>query len=332
MNKPPKVSVILPFYNAENTLKNAIQSIINQSFTDFELLLINNNSTDGSGQIAELAAKKDSRIQNYFEPRQGVVFAANLGFEKSHGKYIARMDADDLSYPHRVAKQVELLDSSPDIGLVSGLVKYQGDTSNGGFIRYVDWLNSVKTVEDIHLNRFAEYPIANPTVMIRRELFENFGGFTEGYFPEDYEFFLRLQQNGVKMLKVDDIILDWVDSSSRLTRTDRRYAQEAFFELKAKYIADWLHTNNPHHPDVWIWGGGKLARRRSDYLSKYGINVRSHIDVVKGIKNSVHYTEVEAYVNSFVLSYVTSWDARQEIRDYLNLIGFQEGINYLVCA
>lgn len=332
MSKPPKVSVILPFFNAKNTLQNAIQSIVDQSFKDWELILINNNTIDGSGQIAEEFSKHDKRIKYHTELRQGVVFAANLGFANAKGSYLARMDADDLSYPDRLEKQVELLDQKPEVGLVSGLVNYQGNASNGGFIRYVNWLNSVLTARDIQLNQFAEYPIANPTVMIRRELVEKYGGFKEGDFPEDYEFFLRLQSHGILMEKVDQVVLDWNDSETRLTRTDTRYSHESFFKLKAIYLANWLKINAPQYPNVWIWGGGKLAKKRSTYLKEYGINIVSYIDIAEKGKQSTYYKDTATYKDAFVLSYVTSWDARQEVKDYLNANGFKEGLNYIICG
>ena len=145
MNDIPKVSVILPFFNSQSTLLRAIQSITNQSFKDLEVLLIDNASSDDSRKIAEECAGKDSRIRVFSETKRGVVFAANRGFEESGGKYIARMDADDFSFPHRIEEQVQLLDSKDDIGLVAGLVKYAGDDRNKGFIHYVEWSNRIRT-------------------------------------------------------------------------------------------------------------------------------------------------------------------------------------------
>jgi glycosyltransferase involved in cell wall biosynthesis len=114
---PPKVSVVLPYFNAEKTLNRAIKSITNQSFTDFELLLINNNSTDNSYSIATQFAKQDPRIKLIDEARQGVSFAANAGNREARGQYIARMDADDFSHRSRLEKQVYFLDNHPQIGV-----------------------------------------------------------------------------------------------------------------------------------------------------------------------------------------------------------------------
>lgn len=106
MSKFPEISVILPFYNAEKTLETAVESILNQSFSNFELLLIDNCSTDKSFSIAQKLAKKDPRIWLLTEENPGVAHAMNCGLKNAHGKFIARMDADDISLPARLEKQV----------------------------------------------------------------------------------------------------------------------------------------------------------------------------------------------------------------------------------
>jgi glycosyltransferase involved in cell wall biosynthesis len=329
----PKVSVILPFYNAENTLEKAILSILNQSFQDFEFLLVNNNSSDASHSIAKKYMSEDSRIDILSEKNQGVVHAANKGMKAAVGEYFARMDADDVSMSNRLLEQVQLLDNEPAVGLLAGKVKYSGDESNEGFIRYVDWSNDITKHDQLYLNQFVEYPIVNPTIMIRKELFQKYGGYEDGYFPEDYEYFLRLISDGVQMKKTKNVVLEWQDSPNRLTRTNDRYVQSAFFKIKAKYLTKWLSQHNPNHPEVVVWGGGKLAKRYSSYLKPFGIRITKIVDV-KTAQNSsaLYYQDIDAYKDSFILSYVSSRDAREEIREFLNKNGLKEGINYLICA
>jgi len=228
------VSVVLPFYNADTTLKRAIQSILDQAYEDFELLLINNNSTDKSIEIARQALD-DDRVKLIDEANQGVVHATNKGLKEARGKYIARMDADDWSFPDRLLVQVELLDSQKEIGLVSGKVEYEGENPKEGFLKYLAWINGVTEPEEIYLNQFVEYPVVNPSIMFRRELVGQFGNYGEGNFPEDYEFFLRLQQQGVRMKKVKIPVIKWNDLPNRLTRTHPNYSEDAFDHIKAKY-------------------------------------------------------------------------------------------------
>ena len=148
MRKPikPKTSVILPFFNAEQTIGRAIKSIANQSYSTFECVLIDNNSTDKSNSIAKEWVTKDNRFILTTEEKQGVVFASNKGFEIAQGQYIARMDADDFAYPHRLQEQVRFLDDNLDYSAVAGLVEYIPHSENtDGFKRYVNWSNSIIT-------------------------------------------------------------------------------------------------------------------------------------------------------------------------------------------
>jgi len=156
--------------------------MLNQTFPSFEILLIDNNSTDNSLAIAKTLAGKDSRIRLLNETKQGVDHAMNCGLENSRGRFIARMDADDISFPERLEKQIRFLKENPGTGLVGTAVKYVAhNTGTGGFRRFVKWVNSFHTSEEIELYRFVEIPVVNPTILFRRELFEKLG--TENASP-----------------------------------------------------------------------------------------------------------------------------------------------------
>lgn len=185
----PRVSVVLPYFNAEHTIERAVRSILEQTFCNFELILVNNHSTDQSANIAWLLASEDSRIKLMAEPKQGVSYAANTGNIAAKSEYIARMDADDVSHPTRLEKQVQLLDSQAEIGVASCLVNHLAHhDKTKGLEKFVNWCNDLQNPEDISLNRFIEAPVINPTVLFRRELPDLFGAFRHGNFPEDYEF------------------------------------------------------------------------------------------------------------------------------------------------
>ncbi len=325
----PLVSVILPFYNAPY-LKDAIDSILNQTYSNFELILIDNGSTDDSVNVAK-SFIDHPQVRLEIEHRRGVVYAANKGIELAKGSFISRMDADDIAQPLRIHAQVEHVNKYPTLQVVSGLIEYLGPHENQGFIQYVDWLNSIRSSDEIRINQFVEFPIANPTMMLRREVFEQCGRFKEGEFPEDYEFFLRLQAANVKMAKVNDVVLSWRDTEERLTRTDDRYSQDAFFRIKAKYLAKWLSRTNPFHPVIYVWGAGRLSRRRSDYLLQEGIDVVKYIDFKENDK-VIHYQDIPNASEAFIVSYVANRGARDNIRQFLNQKGYEEGLNYIIAS
>ncbi|MEQ8904120.1 glycosyltransferase [Ekhidna sp.] len=325
----PLVSVVLPFYNAP-FLKEAIESILKQSYQNFELIIVNNASIDSSSEVARSYTNYDKVIL-INEAERGVVHAVNTGIRNAKGTYIARMDADDIADPNRLKYQVEAMLNDSSLDVVSGLVEYLGSSENEGFIHYVDWLNTIRSNEELNQNQFVEFPLANPSMMLKRELFEQFGYYKDGNFPEDYEFFLRLQSHDVKMEKVNKPVLKWRDSETRLTRTDERYSQEAFFKIKAKYLAKWLKMHNPFHPEIYIWGAGRLSRRRSDLLLKEGIKVVEYIDVKAG-NQVLHYENLPEKKNTFIVSYVSNRGAREEIRSFLIQKGYIEGVNFILAA
>ncbi len=330
----PEISVILPFFNTEKTLKAAVNSILCQTFQDFELLLIDNNSTDSSFSIAGNLAETDSRIYLLKEEKQGVANAMNCGLQNARGKFFARMDADDISMPRRLEKQLQFLNNNPEIDFVGSDVKYIPHNENtAGFKRFIDWANSFHSSKEIELNRFVEIPVVNPTILFRHELFDKYGGCFDGDFPEDYEMQLRYLEAGVKMAKLNEPLLEWHDYSTRLTRTDERYSTEAFFKTKAKYFKSWSEKNNSFHPNIWVWGAGRKTRQRAKLLESKGVIIDGFIDIVKNKttqKKTIHFAEIPEPGKIFIVSMVTKHGARKQIKEFLLNVNYVEGVDFIL--
>ena len=330
----PEVTVILPFLNAETTLSEAIQSIVNQTFPDFELLLVDNNSSDNSREIACNWVKKDHRISLLEEKKPGVAHAMNCGLNNAVGRFVARMDADDISHPERLEEQLLFFKKNPGTGLVGCHVSYTPHHMNTkGFQRFVKWVNSFHSSEKIALNRFVEIPVVNPTILYRKEIYESLGGCLQGDFPEDYEMQLRFLDKGVRMAKIPRELLLWQDFPSRLTRTDTRYSTEAFFRVKASYFKKWSEKNNPFHPVIWVWGAGRKTRRHARILEKAGIIIEGYIDIVKNKtsqKTTLHFSEIPAPGKMFIVPMVAKWGAREQINDFLVKANYIEGRDFIM--
>lgn len=332
----PKVSVVLPFFNAERTLHRAVESIYEQEFADFECLLVDNNSSDGSGKIAYEWTSRDRRFKLVRESRQGVMYASNRGAEQSLGDYVARMDADDWAYPERITLQVEFLNRNPGYGAIAGRVRHVGEPQQTeGFRRFVDWSNSLTSYEEISSRRFIEAPIVNPTAMWRRETMVKHGMYLSGDFPEDYEMWLRWLDRGVKIAKLPEILLDWHDSEQRLTRTDPIYSDKSFYEIKSRYLAKWLKEHNPFHPNVAIWGASRISRRRARILEQHGIRINTYIDTKKSRqieKKVIYYQDLPEAGSCFVLTYIRQMNNRERIQEFLEERGYVDGVNYLLVS
>jgi glycosyltransferase involved in cell wall biosynthesis len=285
-------------------------------------------------------ARRDSRIRLVRAGRRGLVAALEAGLAAATGSLIARLDADDVCAPERLARQRAHLDAHPETGLVASRVAFGGDArAAAGFARYVAWSNRLLRHEDIARARFVESPLVHPSVMFRRALLERWGGYRAGDFPEDYELWLRWLQAGVRMEKLPEPLLRWNDSPARLSRRDPRYDAEAFYRLKGPYLARWLAAHNPHHPAVVLWGAGRVTRRRMRALVEHGVTVEAFVDVdPRKVGRSIDGRPVLSPGalpppgRAFVVSCVGGAAAREEIEARLQAAGYRPGSGYVLAA
>lgn len=339
----PTVSVVLPVWNGARTIACAVESVRAQTWGDWELVVVDDGSTDGTREILRALAREEPRMIVAERDHAGVVVAANAAAEVARGEFIARMDADDVAHPERLAEQVAWLEAPAhrEAGVVGSLVAFGGERAAGeGYALHVDWVNSLVSPEAIALNRFVEQPVANPSVMFRRELLARHGGYRDGDFPEDYELWLRWMDAGVRIGKVPRVLLTWSDTPTRLTRTDARYAPEAFFRVKAEYVAREV-ARVAGGRKVFVWGAGRHTRKRAGHLVAHGVTIAGYVDVdAKKTGRGLGGTGVPvigpealpAPEAIFVLSYVSTRGAREYNRRELVARGYVEGRDFLMCA
>lgn len=330
----PLVSVLLPFYNALETLESAVQSIQAQTYENWELLLIDDGSTDGSTEMAKAFAAKDSRILYVAISHAGIVFALLEGLKIARGDHIARMDADDLSLPERFEKQVAFMESQPEVDLVACQVGFGGDLEKqAGYAAHVAWVNRQLTHEDHYHNRFVDAPVAHPSVMWRRGAMEEFGSYREGNFPEDFELWLRWFQGGARFAKIAEELLIWQDLPTRLSRNHPRYGPETFYDVKCLY----LYKSLPKKRPVWLWGAGRVTRNRFKPLEKMGRPIKGFIDVNPSkigqfIKGRPVVGPEEIPENAFIILGVASHGVREQAVKFLEKKGLVIGKDFIPAA
>ncbi len=186
----PKVSVLMPVYNGARWVADAIDSILRQTFADFEFIIINDGSTDNSAQIIE--SFNDARIRFINNPdNRGLISVLNLGLELCGGEYIARMDCDDIAMPTRLAQQVEFMDANPWVAMCATAIKMFGPKIESHIHSYEE--------ADVHITDLVRYnPVWHPTVMMRAEFLHRFG---LRYNPdciaaEDYDMWFQILRHG----------------------------------------------------------------------------------------------------------------------------------------
>ncbi len=334
-NVVPTVSVVVPFRNAEATLPECLDSLQAQTFADFEVLLVDDGSTDGSAALVRERERKDPRLRLLGPDYRGLVAALNHGIAQAAADLIARMDADDVMHPDRLQQQVAFLHGRPEIALAGCCVElFPQQAVRAGYREYVRWQNRCVTPEEIAANLFVESPLAHPSVMIRKSALAAVGGYADGPFPEDYDLWLRLHEAGFRMGKVPNVLLSWRERPDRTSRVDPRYSDEAFSRLRARYLGRDSRVRSGR--DVVVWAGNRPTRLRARLLWDQGIRFSAWVDVnprrigrtIWGLPVHPH-DWLDRSPKPFVLVYVRKHGARDEIETALTTMGYRCGADYL---
>lgn len=332
----PVISIVLPMRNAADTIDECLRSIAIQSFPDFEVVIVDDGSEDDSLSIVQRWRRHDRRIRLFCQDSLGLVAALNQGLVLARGRYVARMDADDIMHETRLQSQLDYFIQNPAVDLVAAQVELFSDGEiKAGYREYVRWQNSCVSFRDIGDEIYVESPIAHPSIMVRRDVFEKIGGYRQGDFPEDYELWLRMLHGGMRLEKVPQVLLKWREYASRTSRTDDRYHKDKFNRLRACYLKKDLRLSN--RPLVF-WGAGRKTRKRTNLL---GIKPMKWIDIDPKKIGNTHMgvpvvspawlrTVKSNYEKPFVLSYVTNHGAREIIADELQANGFARGEDFLM--
>ena len=338
----PRVSILLPLHNAEATLGECLDSIAAQTLADYELVAVDDGSSDATADELRRRARHDRRIRLLQPGRVGLVEALNLGLREARAPLVARMDGDDRMLPERLAAQCAHLDARPSLDLVSCRVElFSSGEIGGGYREYVRWSNDCLTPAQFRDERYVESPLIHPSVTYRREAVLALGGYRHGDFPEDYDLWLRMLHAGLRMAKLPRTLLQWREEPNRLSRTDPRCARDAFDRLRARFLAHdprllaALATGRP----LAYWGAGRKTRRRSRLLVDQGFPPTAWIDIdPRKVGNRLDGVPVvdpdwlaaeSVEPRPFVLSYVANHGAREEIAERLAAMGYRPGADHL---
>ncbi len=271
----PAISVLIPCYNVAGTVDETLASLVAQSLGDFEVILVDDGSTDGTLGRLEAWAMRDRRMRVLACPHRGIIPALNDGLEACRSAYVARLDADDRALPLRLERQVELLDKHPELAVVTCLVRgFPAESLGVEFSAYIAWLNSLQSDEDLKHNMFVQSPLAHPSVAYRRQWVRQVGGYQEHGWAEDYDLWVRLYLAGANFMKVPEVLLEWRDHPHRLTHTDGRYSEFNDLRLKANYLA---HGPLAGRHEVWMWGAGEFSSQLGDQLLRLGCPLAGYV-------------------------------------------------------
>ncbi len=338
------IGILLPVYNSEATLAEALDSLRAQTFGDWKTWLLDDGSTDDTAELSRAYERRDPRFCYVPLPHRGIPPTLNEGLALCDTPLVARMDGDDLCEPTRLEAQLALLDAQPDVGVVATQIRSfhtDGTPPGSGMLRYVRWVNRLLTPEDHLRERYVESSVAHSSILAPREVLA--GGYRDLDWCEDYDLWLRLMQRGVRFAKVPEVLLAVRDESGRISRNDYRYTQDALRRCKLDHLLDPEVGPLATRRRILQWGAGRVGKRWLRELPDFDVTVEAVVDLhPRKIGRRIHAAPVippdalaehwQRLDDPFLLAAVGARGARIEIREYLDGLGLRELDDYLFVA
>jgi glycosyltransferase involved in cell wall biosynthesis len=284
------VSILIPFKNTESFIGECLNSIQAQTYTNWEVIIVDDSSHDLSFKIVKAFSKTDTRIKLLKNKGVGIIVALRTAYKHCKGSYITRMDSDDIMTSNRLEVMVNNLETFGRKHLAVGQVYYfRAGGLSLGFAKYQNWLNRLIKTGNNYSEIYKECVIPSPCWMLHRTDFIACGGFEPNRYPEDYDLAFRFYKAGYTCIPCDKVLLHWRDYSSRTSRTHENYAQNHFLDLKVHHFLD---LNYDASRPLVIWGAGTKGKTLAKLLIKKAIPFHWICDNPKKIGKHIYEQEL----------------------------------------
>lgn len=281
----PLISILIPVRNDFFNINKCLKDIKKQTINNYELILVDDGSRDGTPYLLEKVSREDPRIRVFRTEPRGIISALNTGLEECKGNFIARMDSDDRIHNKRFEKQINFLKKNEGLDLIG--CKVEGFSETGdlseSILNYQSWSNSLENHEQMERDLFAESPIVHPTFFGKRQFFFDIGGYADNGWAEDYDIILRGFGRGAKFGKHPCTLLYKYHSRDRLSRKNYIYKRPAMFEAKVHYLLEFGRLKNRR--GILIIGSGPTGRQVAESFEKRGVRILGFVDNRKGSNN-----------------------------------------------
>lgn len=332
----PRISILMPVRNEATYLPAALGSLARQTLGTWELVVVDDGSSDNTPAILAAASREDSRIRVIRREGGGLVAALNTGLEACRAPLLARMDGDDICHSRRLELQTAFLDAHAGTGLLaSNFRHFPRTTLKQGMLSYEAWQNSLNSHELILRDRFIESPFVHPSIMARRELIVEAGGYRDCGWPEDYDLWLRMAQSGVRFARLPLPLFFWRDHPGRATRTMIEYSPAAFRACKLHYLRQGFLRNER---SVIIAGAGLEGRAWQRLLAGGGISISGWVDVdPRKIGRTLHGAPVNGTDQLLsrpgkIIVSIGVRGAREQFRTLAHSMRLKEGLDFICVA
>lgn len=316
------MSIIMAVKDTAPFLPSCLDSILAQTYANWELIAVNDHSSDRTPEILQEYSDKDERIRIFHSKRHKLIPTLKEGYQHICGTLINRMDSDDKMPADKLEALVSEWRKHGKGTIIAGGTQHfvdEGEVGDG-FLRYEKWLNNVAAGGTHYEEIYQECVIPSHSWIIHKDDFELVGGFEPEVYPEDYDLCFRFYKAKLKVVGIDKVLHHWRDRSNRISRTWEEYKDNRYFELKIPYFYEL--DRNLKRPLV-LWGAGrngkdlaKLILERERDLYWVCDNARKIGKEVYGLKMQ-HFEEIPTIKNPQILIVVTSPRGKEDIRNHL---------------
>lgn len=336
MSCKPRISILMPVRNEERYLHAALNSLYRQTLAEWELLVVDDGSSDATASILAQAARSDERVRVIRRTGGGLVAALNAGLEACRGPLLARMDGDDICHPRRLELQANYLDAHPDTGLVAcGFRHFPRTGLKRGMLAYETWQNALTAQRRIMHDLYVESPFVHPGIMTRRIILEQLGGYRDCDWAEDYDLWLRMAAAGIRFARLPGTLFFWRDHPERATRTMDAYASQSLRCCKFHHLRQGFLKGAS---EVVIAGAGLEARAWQRLLFAEGVGVSHWLDIdprkVGRILHGAPIVRPEELdlAGRKMITAIGLRGARDQFRSVAGGLGWEEGVDFVCVA
>ncbi len=327
------VSILTPFKNTEAYLADCITSILQQTYSHWELIIIDDASTDASYELVNAFAEKDPRIKLFKNTGNGIIDALRLALKHSKGQFITRMDSDDVMLPNKLAVLVHNLKTFGEKHVAIGLVSYfSADGVGEGYKSYETWLNNLTKSGRNYDEIYKECVIPSPCWMVYKNDLMACDAFNQNLYPEDYDLTFRFYKHRYTCIPCDKVLHKWRDYSTRTSRTHVHYAQNHFTALKLHHF---LAIDYKPEKTLTIWGAGTKGKIMANILIEKNIPFEWICDNPKKIGKAIYgktlmeFQALSKLKNTQSIITVANKTAQKEIRQYLESLNLEPIKDYV---
>ncbi len=317
----PLVSILVPFKNTAMFLPECISSIISQTYSNWELIIVDDGSTDKSFSVVDNYARSDSRIKLSKNPNKGIIEALRFALLQSSGQLITRMDSDDIMSVNKLEVMTSNLLKHGKRHVAIGQVEYFSDSKLGdGYLKYEKWLNGLTKKGSNFSEIYKECVIPSPCWMVYKEDLLACDAFNPSDYPEDYDLAFRFYKNGLKCTPCDKKLHYWRDYQIRTSRTHEHYAENHFIDLKLRYFLELHYTKDKL---LVIWGAGNKGKTIAKALIERGFDFHWICNNPNKIGRDIYgqilkpFQFLEGIKNPQSIITVANSDSQEYIKTYL---------------